>query len=116
MVMLITGGSGALGLELKKIFSSSLVPDHNSLDITKKKNVFDYFNNHEIDTVIHTAALTKIRSCEENRNLSWKTNVEGTKNLVDVVLESNGFKVYRFWEHEINKSSAECINKIIEII
>ena len=30
----------------------------------------------------------------------------------DLVLESNGFKIYRFWEHEINKSSEECINKI----
>jgi len=87
--MLITGGSGALGIELKKIFPSSLVPDHNSLDITKKKDVFDYFKNHEIDTVIHAAALTKIRPCEENKELAWKTNVEGTKNLVDAVLELN---------------------------
>lgn len=30
----------------------------------------------------------------------------------DSVLESNGFNVYRFWEHDINKSSEECINKI----
>lgn len=89
MIMLITGGSGALGIELKKIFPNSLAPDHNTLDITKKKDVFDYFKNHEIDTVIHAAALTKIRPCEENRELAWKTNVEGTKNLVDTVLESN---------------------------
>jgi len=30
----------------------------------------------------------------------------------DAVLESNGFKVYRFWEHEINESAEECINRI----
>lgn len=87
--MLITGGSGALGVELKKIFPNSLVPDHNSLDITKKKDVFNYFKSHTIDIVIHAAALTKIRPCEENRDLAWKINVEGTKNLVDAVLESN---------------------------
>ena len=34
----------------------------------------------------------------------------------DIVLESNGFKVYRFWEHEINKSAEECIDKINELI
>ena len=89
MTMLITGGSGALGTELKKIFSDSLTPNHKSLDITNKKNVLDFFKNHDIDTVIHAAALTKIRPCEENRELAWKTNVEGTKNLVDVVLELN---------------------------
>ncbi len=89
MVMLITGGNGALGTELKKIFSDSLTPDHNSLDITNKKNVIDFFKNHDIDKVIHAAALTKVRSCEENRDLAWGTNVEGTKNLVDAVLELN---------------------------
>jgi very-short-patch-repair endonuclease len=30
----------------------------------------------------------------------------------DAVLTFNGFNVYRFWEHEINKSVEECINKI----
>jgi len=89
MVLLITGGNGALGTELKKIFSDSLTPDHNSLDITNKKNVIDFFKNHDIDKVIHAAALTKVRSCEENRDLAWRTNVEGTKNLVDAVLELN---------------------------
>lgn len=28
------------------------------------------------------------------------------------LLKNNGFDVYRFWEHEINKSAEECINKI----
>lgn len=30
----------------------------------------------------------------------------------DLILYSNGFKVFRFWEHEINKSTEECINRI----
>ncbi len=30
----------------------------------------------------------------------------------DKVLIFNGFNVYRFWEHEINKSAEECVNKI----
>lgn len=30
----------------------------------------------------------------------------------DLVLTFNGFNVYRFWEHEINKSVEECINRI----
>jgi len=32
--------------------------------------------------------LTKIRPCEENKELASKTNIDGTKNLVDAVLES----------------------------
>lgn len=32
----------------------------------------------------------------------------------DAVLESNGFRVFRFWEHEINKSAKNCINKLLK--
>jgi dTDP-4-dehydrorhamnose reductase len=86
MDVLITGGSGALGIELRKIFPDALTPLHQELDITDKKQVIDYIKNHDIDHIIHTAALTHIRPCEENKSLAWKTNVEGTKNLVDAVL------------------------------
>ena len=88
MTILITGSTGALGTELKKLFPSSLAPTHHELDITNKKKVIDFIKNNDIDTIIHTAALTKIRPCEENKPLAWKTNVEGTKNLVEAVLES----------------------------
>ncbi len=30
----------------------------------------------------------------------------------DEVLIKNGYQVYRFWEHEINKSVSDCFNKI----
>ena len=88
MTILITGGTGALGTELKKLFPSSLSPTRHELDITDTKKVIDFIKNNDIDTIIHTAALTKIRPCEENKPLAWKTNVEGTKNLVEAVLES----------------------------
>ena len=88
MTIFITGVTGALGTELKKLFPSSLSPTSHELDITDTKKVIDFIKNNDIDTIIHTAALTKIRPCEENKPLAWKTNVEGTKNLVEAVLES----------------------------
>jgi len=88
MTILITGGSGNLGLELKKIFHNSLFPTHEELDITNQNNVDEYFKNHEITTIIHAAAMTKVRFCEENKKLAWKTNVTGTKNLVNASIKS----------------------------
>jgi len=88
MNILITGGTGSLGSELKKIFTDCLCPTSEKLDITNKSQVNQYFQNHKITTVIHTAAMTKIRSCEENKELAWKTNVEGTQNLVDAANKS----------------------------
>jgi dTDP-4-dehydrorhamnose reductase len=88
MVVLITGGSGSLGTELKKQFQDCLCPSHSELDITDKKAVHETFKKNDINLVIHAAALTKIRPCEENKQLAWNTNVNGTKNLVDAVLST----------------------------
>lgn len=88
-MILVTGGNGALGSELKKIYSDELFPTRNELDITKKEEVTKFFKKHEINTIIHTAALTKIRTCEENKDLAWNTNVQGTKNLVDEILKTD---------------------------
>lgn len=87
MATLITGGSGALGTELKKRYPNALTPTHDELDLKDRNAVFDYFEKHaDIDLVIHAGALTGIRPCEEDNELAWKTNVEGTRNLVDAVL------------------------------
>ena len=89
MTILVTGGSGSLGSELKKIFPECLSPSSNDLDIRNKQNIENYLKTHSIDTVIHTAAITSVRSCEENKKLAWNTNVQGTKNLVDCILKFN---------------------------
>ena len=89
MKILITGSSGALGCELKKKFPNALTPNHNELDITNKEMLVDFFKKEKIDTVIHAAAITSVRKCEEEKKLAWKTNVEGTKNLVDVLIQTN---------------------------
>jgi dTDP-4-dehydrorhamnose reductase len=87
--ILITGSSGALGSELKKKFPNALVPNHNELDITDKETVAGFFKKKKIDVVIHTAAITSVRKCEEEKELAWKTNVDGTKNLVDALIQVN---------------------------
>ena len=87
MSILITGGNGALGTELKKIFPDALTPSHQELDITNKKSIREYIAKDDLELIIHAAALTHIRPCEENKTLAWSTNVEGTKNLVDAVLD-----------------------------
>ena len=88
MNILLTGGSGNLGTELKKILSNCTSPIKQELDITNRKQVFDFFQKNSIDLVIHTAAITNIRLCEENRKLAWDTNVQGTRNLVDAIKKS----------------------------
>ena len=86
MVVLITGGTGSLGIELQKVFPENISPTHEELDVTNKKQVKKIFQQNKIDTVIHTAAITKVRKCEEDKQLTWNVNVEGTKNLIDEII------------------------------
>ncbi len=44
------------------------------------------------------------------------SNVKNRDKNQTKILEENGYKVFRFWEHEINKSTKECINKIMKYI
>jgi len=88
-MIFITGAHGKLGSELSKLYPNALKPTHKELDITNRKQVFEYIKKHMPNTIIHLAALTGIRQCEENKKLAWETNVLGTKNLIDACLEHN---------------------------
>ena len=74
MSVLITGGSGILGSELKKKFPNALTPTHEELDISDRSSVNDFFNKNEFDIIIHTAAMTSVRKCEEEKDHTWKIN------------------------------------------
>lgn len=79
---LITGGSGKLGSSLKKIFPQALFPSHSQLNILSPKSVLSYLNKFKPKLIVHTAALADVRVCEKDKKLAWKTNFEGTRNLV----------------------------------
>ena len=96
MTLLLTGVTGTLGSDLKKLFPEAISPPHNEFDICDKPKVDEFFKNNQIDLVIHTAALTTVRGCEEDKTLAAEINIEGTKNIVDGLFHSNpdGYFVY----------------------
>ena len=96
--ILITGSSGFLGEELVNFFSTDykilaldketpIFFDSNSVNIIKfvcdirdKEKLEKIFKNNKIDIIIHCAA--EILD-EKDPNEVWKTNYDGTKNLLD---------------------------------
>ena len=82
MVVLITGSTGRLGPMVVKLLPDSLLPAHAELDISSMEQVASYVKKTGPDVIIHCAAVTDVRRCENEKALAWATNVEGTANLV----------------------------------
>jgi len=84
--VLITGATGRLGKRVAAVFPGSLQPTKNELDIRSRDSVLSYVKGCIPDVIIHLAALVPIRHCEENKSLAWRTNVDGTRNMLDACL------------------------------
>ena len=98
---LITGGSGSLGSRLKNFLIDDfkiLAPPRDELDITKPNLIKEFFSEHSVDIVIHTAALARMSLCEKNPGDAIKINSVGTLNLVNAVnkLYQSEKKVIKF--------------------
>ena len=89
MKVLITGGSGALGKSLRKVFKDAYCPTHADMDIASSGSVNKAILSYKPDVLIHAAALVGIRECEENKEKVWQTNVEGTQNAVNALKKLN---------------------------
>jgi len=54
------------------------------MDIRKWDKVIEVINKNKPDVVINCAAYTDVDKCEEERELAYKINVEGARNLAQV--------------------------------
>ena len=93
MRILITGGLGFIGTALRAELESrghdvevlDIIPSPGSIrcDVSEYRQVEDVFDSHtEYDLVYHLAAEFGRHNGEEYYETLWKTNVIGTKNIV----------------------------------
>ena len=83
MKILITGGKGMLGRTLQKELADHeiVVADLPEWDITDDTGFMNRLSEVRPDLVIHCAAMTKVDDCETNRELAFKLNEVGTRNV-----------------------------------
>jgi dTDP-4-dehydrorhamnose reductase len=95
--ILIIGSNGMLGQRLIHFFSvnsnvellcaskeeKSFIDniEYRSLDITQKQKVKDIVLDFFPDYIINAAAYTSVDKAEAERELTWKTNVNGVENI-----------------------------------
>ena len=124
--VLVTGGAGSIGSRLVKKLLKTDVDIINVLDIDEtalfyigeeysaKVNLFigDIKDGDRLDSVIkgidivfHCAALKHVSLCEHNPFEAVKTNIIGTKNLIEASIKSN-------IELFVNVSTDKAVNPI----
>lgn len=79
--IVITGGSGRLGTELRRLLPGILAPSRAELDVTSATSVSAAMDRLRPEVVLHAAAYTDVKGAEEHREQCWRTNVRGTRNV-----------------------------------
>lgn len=84
MKVLIVGANGQLGHELSNTKPANIVSyaaDVDSLDITDAEHVFREIGRLRPDVVINAAAYTAVDKAEEDREIAFKVNESGPRNI-----------------------------------
>lgn len=98
-MILLTGGNGQLGTELRHLLDKKGVEyvstDAKKMDITDAQATMDYITNLKPTVIYHCAAYTAVDKAEdEGKALDEKINVDGTRNVALAAKEVGATLVY----------------------
>ncbi|NNN21322.1 MAG: dTDP-4-dehydrorhamnose reductase [Acidimicrobiales bacterium] len=112
--ILVTGANGQLGQDLMnllggiepkgairgrtKLTQTGIIEavgvDIDTLDITKRDQVLEAFDQIGPDVVIHCAAYTATDKCETEPEMAFKVNAVGTRNIVEGARSQGSHVIY----------------------
>lgn len=81
MKILLTGGSGRLGTELRALLPGIFAPTSAEMNLTDRSAVMAVIERERPDVIVHTAAYTNVGRAEQDRVAAWNANVVGTRNV-----------------------------------
>ncbi|ADV65444.1 dTDP-4-dehydrorhamnose reductase [Desulfurococcus mucosus] len=110
MRILVTGGTGLLGLWVTKVFLErgyEVYASHHErkpvgldgvtweqMNLEDFKSVADTVKRVKPDAIIHTAAFTDVDGCEEKKELAYRVNYLATRIIAETARELNAYLVY----------------------
>lgn len=84
MRILIFGGTGLLGTDIAKVLKEGndvITLGSDDVDVSELEAVTHSINIHKPELVINCAAVSDVDKCEENKELAYKVNAIGPKNI-----------------------------------
>lgn len=96
MKILITGANGMLAQDIKESFKNEqlFLTDVADLDITNLEAVKEYVGRINPDYIINCAAYTAVDKAEDDKELAYKINAIGPKNLAIAANENKAKLVH----------------------
>lgn len=108
----LTGASGLVGSRivelLKDDFHFISLPQE-EMEITDKDQVKKTFANLDFDLFLHLAAYTNVNQAENEKELCYKVNVEGTRNVFEETIKKGKNFIYISTEFVFNGTSEKMI-------
>lgn len=94
--VLVTGGSGVLGTQLKSQRGDYLYPMSSEFNVSDYSQMYQFIQGKNIKTILHCAAFTDTVGCtkEDNYNSVIDVNIIGTSLLVKLCNECNIRLIY----------------------
>lgn len=99
-MILITGGNGQLGTELRLLLEEQgvadvIATDSHDLDVTEEKEVLAFVQEKRPSVIYHCAAYTAVdKAEEEDKKLDEAVNVTGTRNIALAAKAVDAILVY----------------------
>ncbi|GAA5503408.1 dTDP-4-dehydrorhamnose reductase [Deinococcus xinjiangensis] len=79
--ILMTGGGGRLGSELRALLPQIIAPSSREMDVTHPQQVREVTRRVAPQLIVHAAAYTNVSKAEHERESCWQINVSGTRNM-----------------------------------
>lgn len=93
----ITGASGLVGSRIVELLQNDfefISLSQEEMDITDKQQVHNKLTGLDFDLFLHLAAYTNVDKAEEEKELCYKINVEGTRNVFEETVSKGKKFIY----------------------
>ena len=100
--VLVTGGRGRLGTELRALLPDALAPSRAELDVTDAASARAALERARPGVVVHAAGYTDVAGAEREPEACWRANVAGTRHVAEACAAIGAVLVhvstdYVFW-------------------